>query len=90
MYYHGLLEIGDQVTRVAVSKDGFNFKSKKLFIRPSYFRVFRFKSFFMSLPMGEKFGDQQGLTNHLKEVLKFCRIRQMRAKDLVFDMVTCI
>tara|TARA_X000001036_G_scaffold313113_1_gene291687 strand:- start:86 stop:877 length:792 start_codon:yes stop_codon:yes gene_type:complete len=52
MYYHGLLENGDQVTRVAVSKVGLNFKSKKLILGPSYFRVFRFNSFFYALTYG--------------------------------------
>ena len=90
MYYHGLLENGDQVTRVAVSKDGLNFKSKKLILGPSYFRVFRFNSFFMRLPMGEKFGDHQDLISRSKEVLKFCHIKQMKVSDVVFDMETCI
>jgi len=52
MYYHGLLKNGDQVTRVAVSKDGLNFKAKKTILGPPYFRVFEFQEFVYALTWG--------------------------------------
>jgi hypothetical protein len=41
MYFHGLLPDGEQMTRVAVSRDGLAFKVRPALLGPSYFRVFR-------------------------------------------------
>jgi hypothetical protein len=40
MYYHGLLETGDQGTRVAYSTDGLVFHPREPVLGPPYFRVF--------------------------------------------------
>lgn len=42
MYYHGLLPNGDQMTRVADSKDGLLFNPKAPLLGPPYFRVFEY------------------------------------------------
>ena len=42
MYYHGLLPNGDQMTRVACSKDGLSFKPEAPLLGPPYFRVFKY------------------------------------------------
>lgn len=40
MYFHGLEDLGDQQTRVAVSNDGHSFVVQPPLLGPSYFRVF--------------------------------------------------
>tara|TARA_B100000586_G_C20082253_1_gene415944 strand:+ start:469 stop:1461 length:993 start_codon:yes stop_codon:yes gene_type:complete len=52
MYYHGLEKFGFQLTRVATSDDGINFKAEKKTIGRSYFRRFEYKNktFGMSMP----------------------------------------
>ena len=49
-YNSSIKNILDELLKV--SKDGFNFKSKKLILGPSYFRVFKFNSFFYALTYG--------------------------------------
>ena len=41
MYFHGLLPDGEQMTRVALSRDGLAFEARPDLLGPSYFRVFR-------------------------------------------------
>ncbi len=41
MYFHGLVGVADQQTRVAVSTDGVHFRAEPELHGPSYFRVFR-------------------------------------------------
>ena len=43
MYYHGLLDDGDQKTRVAYSQDGLSFVPQTPLLGPPYFRVIRYK-----------------------------------------------
>ena len=52
MYYHGLLDNGDQQTRVAYSDNGIEFHAKKHLLGPSYFRVFEFKETIYALSWG--------------------------------------
>ena len=43
MYYHGLLDDGGQMTRVAYSQDGLSFVPQTPLLGPPYFRVIRYK-----------------------------------------------
>ncbi len=43
MYYHGLLDNGDQKTRIAYSADGLHFAPRTPLLGPPYFRVVRHK-----------------------------------------------
>lgn len=52
MYFHGQLDTGDQVTRVAKSKDGINFDVKKAILGPPYFRVFEHENWIYALCWG--------------------------------------
>ncbi|MBX2884882.1 MAG: hypothetical protein KTR32_33310 [Granulosicoccus sp.] len=45
MYYHGLLEDGDQQTRLAISNDGIHFTAQKPLLGPPYFRVFQYQDY---------------------------------------------
>lgn len=44
MYFHGMLESGEQMTRVARSRDGLAFHVEPDLLGPPYFRVFRHKN----------------------------------------------
>ena len=52
MYYHGLLENGDQQTRLAISKDGIGFVAQPALLGPPYFRVWRYKNMVYSFSWG--------------------------------------
>ena len=41
MYFHGLDDVGTQVTRVATSHDGIDFAAEPQILGRSYMRVFR-------------------------------------------------
>ena len=41
LYFHGLLPDGEQMSRVALSRDGLAFAARPALLGPSYFRVFR-------------------------------------------------
>ena len=41
MYFHGLIENGDQLTRIAFSDDGVDFRAEEPLLGPPYFRVCR-------------------------------------------------
>jgi len=49
MYYHGQLDDGHQVTRVAMSPDGLNFAPLTRVLGNNYFRVFRHGEWFYAL-----------------------------------------
>ena len=51
LYYHGRLPNGLQVTRVAVSTDGINFRAREAPITDPYLRVFRHRDWFYGLAM---------------------------------------
>lgn len=52
LYYHGLLETGEQATRVAYSPDGLNFTPRPSLLGPPYFRVFQYGEAFYTVPWG--------------------------------------
>ena len=52
MYYHGLLSNGNQVTRLATSKDGLNFSPLEPILGPPYFRVFEYKNIIYAITWG--------------------------------------
>ena len=63
MYYHGMLEDGEQRTRVAVSADGIRFQARPEILGDSYFRVFRHHGWHYALVMpGELRRSRDGLT----------------------------
>ncbi|MEM7091601.1 MAG: hypothetical protein AAF567_01260 [Actinomycetota bacterium] len=51
MYFHGLERFGVQVTRVATSSDGINFRAQPEVLGSSYFRVFRYRGWHYALVM---------------------------------------
>ena len=62
MYYHGMLEDGEQRTRVAVSTDGIAFEARREILGNSYFRVFRHQRWHYALVMpGELRRSRDGL-----------------------------
>jgi len=63
MYFHGLVGIGDQQTRVAVSTDGILFRASEHLQGPSYFRCFRHRGWWYALAMpGRVFRSADGRT----------------------------
>ena len=63
MYYHGMLEDGEQRTRVAVSSDGIAFEARPEVLGNSYFRVFRHRGWHYALVMpGELRRSRDGIT----------------------------
>ena len=63
MYYHGMLDDGEQRTRVAVSADGIAFEARPEILGNSYFRVFRRRGWHYALVMpGELRRSRDGLT----------------------------
>jgi hypothetical protein len=64
MYYHGMLEDSNQMSRVAVSDDGINFKSRPELLSSPYLRMFRYKGKFYGMSMPGLFNrSEDGLTN---------------------------
>ena len=62
MYYHGMLDNGEQRTRVAVSGDGIAFAARPEILGNSYFRVFRHQGWHYALVMpGEVRRSRDGL-----------------------------
>ena len=63
MYYHGMLDNGEQRTRVAVSSDGIAFAARPEILGNPYFRVFRHRGWHYALVMpGEVRRSRDGLT----------------------------
>ena len=52
MYYHGLLSNGNQVTRLAISKNGLNFSPLESILGPPYFRTFKFQNYVYAITWG--------------------------------------
>ena len=64
MYFHGLEGYDYQCTRVAVSRDGINFKALPENIGRTYFRVFKYRDWYYALAMpGLFYRSKDGLTN---------------------------
>lgn len=55
MYYHGLLDNGDQMTRVAYSEDGLSFLPRTPLLGPPYFRVVRYKQWIYAISWQGRF-----------------------------------
>ena len=73
MYYHGMLEDGEQRTRVAVSADGLTFDALPEVLGNSYFRVFRHRGWHYALVMpGELRRSRDGLTGFEPGPVLFC------------------
>ena len=73
MYYHGMLEDGEQRTRVAVSRDGIAFEARREVLGNSYFRVFRHREWHYALVMpGELRRSRDGLTGFEPGPVLFC------------------
>ena len=73
MYYHGMLEDGEQRTRVAVSTDGIAFEARPEILGNSYFRVFRHRGWHYALVMpGELRRSYDGLTGFESGPVLFC------------------
>ena len=63
MYYHGADQGGDQLTRVAVSKDGIHFEALIEPLGAPYFRVFEWKGLYYALGMpGILYRSRDGLS----------------------------
>jgi hypothetical protein len=64
MYYHGLQLNGSQMSRVARSKDGINFKPENEIISFAYLRVFRYNEFYYGMCMpGIFYRSKNGIDN---------------------------
>ncbi len=64
MYFHGLEGYDYQCTRVAVSRDGINFKALPENIGRTYFRVFKYQDWYYALAMpGLFYRSKDGFTN---------------------------
>ena len=62
MYFHGLEDVGTQVSRVAVSHDGIDFEAQPEILGPSYFRIFPHEGMTYALAMpGQFFRSNDGL-----------------------------
>ena len=72
MYYHGLEDVGRQVTRVALSDDGLQFTAMPEVLGRSYFRVFHYHgaTYAMAMP-GQLYRSEDGLTGFEKGPLLF-------------------
>ncbi len=64
MYFHGLEDVGRQVTRVALSDDGVQFTAMPEVLGRTYFRVFHWRgvTYAMAMP-GQFYRSCDGLTN---------------------------
>ena len=77
MYYHGMQQSGEQVTRVAVSRDGLHFKALPEVIARPYLRMFRRPDAWYGMAMpGIFYRSDDGLTNFEQGPMLFGR--QMR------------
>ncbi|MEK9942104.1 MAG: hypothetical protein VW771_06460 [Gammaproteobacteria bacterium] len=55
MYYHGLLDNGDQQTRVAYSHDGLHFTPREPLLGPPYFRAFEYDGWIYAISWQGRF-----------------------------------
>ena len=62
MYFHGLEDVGMQVSRVAVSHNGIDFEAQPEILGPSYFRIFSHHDMTYALAMpGQFYRSKDGL-----------------------------
>jgi hypothetical protein len=63
MYFHGLESVGNQVTRVAISRDGINFEGRPEILGRSYWRTFTHGGYTYALTMpGQLYRSSESLT----------------------------
>jgi len=55
MYYHGLIDLGVQVSRVATSKNGIDFQAHPEPFAKSYLRIFKHEGYFYGMAMPGQF-----------------------------------
>jgi hypothetical protein len=72
MYFHGLEGLGRQLTRVATSKDGINFKARPEILGKNYMRIFTHegRTYAMAMP-GQFYRSDDGLTSFEEGPLLF-------------------
>ena len=82
MYFHGMLENADQLTRVALSRDGIHFNALPELLGPPYFRVFEYDDWYYGLAMPGKFlRSRDGLSNFetgpslFQPTMRHCAVR---------------
>ena len=64
MYYHGMIAKETQRTKIALSKDGINFKAYPEILGTSYFRVFKWDKYYYAIGMpGNIYRSKDGLTD---------------------------
>ena len=74
MYYHGPVSGKDQISRVAISKDGVQFVCYPEILGVSYFRVFEWDDDYYALGMPGKFyRSKDGFTNFVEGPTRFTR-----------------
>ncbi|MEX0941703.1 MAG: hypothetical protein WD002_04090 [Pseudomonadales bacterium] len=67
LYYHGMMETGEQATRAASSRDGLHFTSQPDVITRPYLRVFQWRGYFYGMAMpGIFYRSKDGLTDFEK------------------------
>lgn len=72
MYYHGLEDVGRQLTRVAVSTDGVNFTARPEVLGRTYWRAFQHGDYFYGLAMpGQFYRSRSALSGYEKGPLLF-------------------
>jgi hypothetical protein len=63
MYFHGLESFGNQMTRVATSRDGIHFKTRSELLGRNYWRVFSHNDYTFALAMpGQLYRSREALT----------------------------
>ena len=67
MFFHGLEDVGIQVTRAAVSRDGINFTTKAEKLGRTYWRSFKWRKNFYALAMPGQFYRSESLLSGYKE-----------------------
>ncbi len=66
MYFHGLESKGRQLTRIASSRDGIQFKAKPEIITPPYLRIFHFNGYYYGMSMPGIFYRSLNGLNHFE------------------------
>lgn len=82
MYFHGMLENADQMTRVALSRDGIDFNALPELLGPPYFRVFEYDDWYYGLAMpGAFLRSRDGLSDFetgpslFQPTMRHCAVR---------------
>ena len=68
MFFHGLEDVGVQVTRAAISKDGINFITKAEKLGRTYWRSFKWRKNFYALAMPGQFYRSESLLSGYEDL----------------------